>query len=65
LQGTVTAQNGASPAAGTVADDQASALEAVSSTLAVTIDNETLAQHILTAWQLIAPQRLQALHHAS
>jgi Domain of unknown function (DUF4382)/Carboxypeptidase regulatory-like domain len=37
LQGTVTAQNGASPAAGTVADVQLSALEAVSSALTVTV----------------------------
>jgi hypothetical protein len=29
------------------------------------IDNETLAQHMLTAWQLVAPKKLQALHHAS
>jgi hypothetical protein len=37
LQGTVTAQNSATPAAGTVADVQVSALEAVSSTLTVTV----------------------------
>jgi len=37
LQGTVTAQNTATPAAGTVADVQVSALEAVSSTLIVTV----------------------------
>jgi Domain of unknown function (DUF4382) len=37
LQGTVTSQTGASPAAGTVADVQLSTLEAVSSTLTVTV----------------------------
>jgi hypothetical protein len=29
------------------------------------IDNEALAQHILTTWQLVAPKKLQILHHAS
>ncbi len=37
LHGTVTSQNSASPAAGTVADVQVSVLEAVSSTLTVTV----------------------------